>query len=93
LLDNGADVNAQGGYYGNALQAASVRGYQEITQLLLDKGADVNAQGRYYGNALQAATVRGQQAAQCHNEIVQLLLGIKANPNVVLLEGQNDDYL
>jgi hypothetical protein len=32
-LDKGADVNAQGGYYGNALQAASVGGHQEIVKL------------------------------------------------------------
>jgi hypothetical protein len=27
LLDKGAEVNAQGGFYGNALQAASRRGH------------------------------------------------------------------
>ncbi|KAK1958640.1 purine and uridine phosphorylase, partial [Colletotrichum sublineola] len=45
LLDKGADVNAQGGEYGNALQAASLESHKEIVQLLLDRGADVNAQG------------------------------------------------
>jgi ankyrin repeat protein len=45
LLDKGADVNAQGGEYGNALQAASWGGHQEAVRLLLDNGADVNAQG------------------------------------------------
>lgn len=43
LLGYGADVNAQGGWYGNALQAASFGGYREIVQVLVDKGADVNA--------------------------------------------------
>ncbi|EXM13147.1 hypothetical protein FOTG_18391 [Fusarium oxysporum f. sp. vasinfectum 25433] len=33
LLDEGADVNAQGGEYGNALQVALLRGHQEIVQL------------------------------------------------------------
>jgi ankyrin repeat protein len=51
-LDKGADVNAQGGDDGNALQSASAEGHQEIVQLLLDKGADVNAQGGNDGNAL-----------------------------------------
>jgi ankyrin repeat protein len=37
---------------GNALQAASYRGDQEIIVLLLEKGADVNAAGGRYGNAL-----------------------------------------
>jgi ankyrin repeat protein len=39
LVDNGADVNAQGGKYGNALYAASGRGYEEVVQLLLEQGA------------------------------------------------------
>jgi ankyrin repeat protein len=59
LLDKGADVNAQGGYYGNALQAATSSGHRETVTLLLDKGADVNAQDGYYGNALQAAASSG----------------------------------
>ena len=67
-LKEGADVNAQGGYYGNALQAASNNGHKEIVQLLLERGADVYAWGVNYGNALQAASNEG------HEEIVQLLL-------------------
>jgi ankyrin repeat protein len=55
LLDRGADVNIQGGPFGNALQAAAYYGSQEIVKLLLDRGADVNIQGGAYGNALQAA--------------------------------------
>ncbi|UPK91519.1 hypothetical protein LCI18_002454 [Fusarium solani-melongenae] len=52
LIGKGADVSAQGGLYGNALQAAAERGHQEIIILLLAKGADINAQGGEYGNAL-----------------------------------------
>ncbi|KAF8531910.1 ankyrin repeat protein, partial [Gautieria morchelliformis] len=62
LLENGADVHAQGGLYGNALQAASLRGHQATVELLLEKGADVNAQGGRYGNVLQAASSEGHQA-------------------------------
>jgi ankyrin repeat protein len=72
LLDKGADVNAQGGYYGNALQAASAGGHKEMATLLLDKGADVNAQGGEYGNALQAASANG------HKEMATLLLEMGA---------------
>lgn len=43
LLDKGANVSAQGGRYGNALQAASYRGYEKVVQILLEKGANVNA--------------------------------------------------
>ncbi|OWY52202.1 HET-like protein [Alternaria alternata] len=39
LLDKGADVNAQGGEYGNALQAASARGDEQVVKTLLNAGA------------------------------------------------------
>jgi ankyrin repeat protein len=68
-------VNVQSGRYGNALQAASTRGHEQIVQLLLDRGAEVNAQGAYYGNALQAASGQG------HEQIVQLLLNQGAEIN------------
>ena len=48
LLDKGAEVNARGGKYGNALQAASQGGHKKVIQILLDKGAEVNAQGGFY---------------------------------------------
>ena len=63
LLDAGADVNAQGGEYGNALQTASSRGHEAVVKLLLENGADVNAQGGEYGNALQAASQGGHEQA------------------------------
>ena len=75
LLDNGADVNAQGGEYGNALQAAVSNGHIEAVRLLLDKGADVNAQGGCYGNALQAA------AERVNIEAMKLLLDKGADVN------------
>jgi ankyrin repeat protein len=75
LLDKGVDVNAQVGYYGNALQAASVYGHKEIATLLLDKGADVNAQGGEYGSALCAASING------YKEVATLLLDKGANVN------------
>ena len=34
LLEKGADVNAQGGYFGNSLQAASYRGQEAMVKLL-----------------------------------------------------------
>ncbi|THX55134.1 WD40 repeat-like protein [Aureobasidium pullulans] len=60
LLNSGADVNAQGGEYGNVLQLASImRTEFSFIRLLLDKGAKVNAQGGHFGNALQAAVFIG----------------------------------
>ena len=38
LLDKGAEVNAQGGHYDNALQAASAGGHHTVVQMLLDQG-------------------------------------------------------
>ncbi|KAG7415831.1 Vegetative incompatibility protein HET-E-1 [Fusarium oxysporum f. sp. rapae] len=75
LATRGADVNARGGEYGNALQAASYKGNLEVVQLLLDKGADVNAEGGKYGNALQAASFNGKL------EVVQPLLDKGADIN------------
>ena len=75
LIENHAKVNAQGGLYGSALQAASFKGHKEIIQLLLENGANVNAQSGHYGSALQTASLRG------HKEIIQLLLDTGANVN------------
>ncbi|KAG5793238.1 hypothetical protein H9Q69_007716 [Fusarium xylarioides] len=76
LMTEGADVNAQGGEYGNALQAASCLGKLEVVQLLLDKGADINAQGSHFSNALQAALYWGNL------EVIQLLLDKGADINI-----------
>ncbi|KAF2626358.1 hypothetical protein BU25DRAFT_432165 [Macroventuria anomochaeta] len=82
LLNKGANVNAQDGKYGNALQAASAeghdtaastRGHEQIVKMLLDNKAEVNAQGGRYGNALQAASEEG------HEQIVKMLLDKGAN--------------
>jgi ankyrin repeat protein len=39
LIAKVTNVNAQGGHYGNALQAASDRGHEQIVKMLLDAGA------------------------------------------------------
>ena len=68
LLENGAEVNAEGGRYGNALQAASLNGNVVILKLLIENGAEVNRNGGEYGSALHAASSVG------NNVIVKLLL-------------------
>jgi ankyrin repeat protein len=39
LLEKGADVNAVGGIFGNALQTASKYGHKAVVRLLLENGA------------------------------------------------------
>ncbi|KAF3206421.1 hypothetical protein TWF679_008727 [Orbilia oligospora] len=75
LLDQGVDVNAQGGEYYTALQAASDGGHEKTVELLLNHGADVNAQGGDYYTALQAASRGG------HEKTVELLLNHGADVN------------
>jgi ankyrin repeat protein len=67
ILQMGADVNAEGGEYSNALQAASSQGRLDIVKLLLSHGADVNAKGGLHGSALEAAKQAG------HEDVVKLL--------------------
>ncbi|KFY94925.1 hypothetical protein V498_03651 [Pseudogymnoascus sp. VKM F-4517 (FW-2822)] len=81
LLAAGADVNAQGELFGNALQAASLGGYTKTIKVLLNAGADFDAQGGRFGTALQAASVQG------HNNAVEMLLSKGANVNA-----QGGDY-
>ncbi|KAF8160167.1 ankyrin repeat-containing domain protein [Pholiota molesta] len=70
-LSKEVDVNAQGGRFGTALQAASHGGHEAVVKLLVEQGADVNAQGGYYSNALQAASASWTHSDK---EIVKLLL-------------------
>jgi hypothetical protein len=76
MIENGADVNMQGGFYGNPLQAASITSHESIVPLLLHHGANVNLQGGYYGSALQAATWVGKEST------IKLLLDHRANINM-----------
>ncbi|KAL4941531.1 hypothetical protein BDV06DRAFT_179665 [Aspergillus oleicola] len=68
-------INTKGGWLGNALQAASFEGHENVVQILLAQGAEVNAQGGRYSNALQAASSGG------HEEVVQILLARGAEVN------------
>lgn len=76
LIDAGANVNAQGGLYGNALQAAAASRFTKVVELLLDHGANVNALGGKYGTALQAACANGAGL-----DLIMLLLNGGAQVN------------
>jgi ankyrin repeat protein len=69
------DVNAQGGLFGCALQAAAYSGQTATIRLLLDAGADVNLRGGKYGSALNASVVKG------YWDDVELLLEAGAEPD------------
>jgi ankyrin repeat protein len=68
LILNKAKVNAKEGYYGNALQHASVNNCIDAVEELLAGGAYVDAEGGHCGSALKAACEMG------HTEVVKLLL-------------------
>ena len=86
LVEMGADVNAQGGDYGNALQAASFGGHEAIAMLLIAKGANISTQGGDFGNALQAALYGG------HKGIAKLLIDNGADLNAWVGDSGNALY-
>lgn len=90
------DVNAQGGVFGSALQAAVSGGAPgsrderrsvHLVRLLLERGADPNLRGGRYGSALNAAVVKGFW------DTVDVLLAAGAKPDCKLLSEPNDEWL
>lgn len=63
--------------HGNALQAASTRGEEDIVRLLIKAGADVNLTGGEHGTALGAACY------SVHKRIVEMLLESGAEVNML----------
>ncbi|KAL6797086.1 ankyrin repeat-containing domain protein [Trichoderma sp. SZMC 28012] len=83
------DVNARGGIFGTALQAAAYSGQTTSVQLLLNHGADVTSNvvcGRYR-TALNAAVIRA------HWDIVKILLQAGAKPDCHLLLYPDEAWL
>ncbi|KAK5636768.1 hypothetical protein RRF57_012480 [Xylaria bambusicola] len=62
LLQTNADVNSQGGVFGNPAQAAAFNGHTAVLELLVNHGADVHASGRF-SDTFQAALIGNQTAA------------------------------
>ncbi|GFP56049.1 putative ankyrin repeat protein L93 [Trichoderma asperellum] len=81
------NVNAQGGKYGSALQAAAYSGQTASVSLLLSKGAHVNARSGKYCSALNAAVIAGNW------DIVQILLDAGAVPDCHILSEPNEEWL
>ncbi|KLU89643.1 hypothetical protein MAPG_08614 [Magnaporthiopsis poae ATCC 64411] len=74
LIQEGADVNTEGGTFGDSHQAVSLAGHAIFVRLLLSSGANADTSRGMYGGALQAASMRGWE------EIIRPLLYKEADP-------------
>ena len=61
LLDEGAEIDANGGKNGTALQIASIEGRPDVVRLLVQKGASQSITSKRYGSPLCAAAEKGHQ--------------------------------
>jgi ankyrin repeat protein len=71
----GAEINADAGEFGTALNVSAYLGDMKSVELLLARGADVNCQSGLPGNALQAAVTSGSI------HVIELLLSRGADVN------------
>jgi ankyrin repeat protein len=72
LRIQGLDLNARGGKYGSALQAAAVNNRKHTVEFLLKHGANVNISGGEFGSAIAGAASNG--TASNSEAIIQLLI-------------------
>jgi ankyrin repeat protein len=77
LEDCNVNINANGGHYGTALQAAVKSQSRELVRLLLDHGADPNIIGGEFGTTLHAAVVCGRV------DLCSMLIDANADLNAV----------
>lgn len=92
LLDTGVNINAWDREYGNALEAASVRGYEAIVKQLIDKDADIDAQvvvaaARNYLNGKEIMTLlldRRSADVQITEQVVKAAAGNGDGGNLIL---------
>jgi ankyrin repeat protein len=86
IVVDAEDVNANCGYHGSPLHAASYRGHVDSVRLLLDHGANVNARSEekmrspllsaYYGSHLEVMRLlleRGADANATHSSTTRIL--------------------
>jgi ankyrin repeat protein len=76
LLNHGASINTDHGYFGDALQAASFGGFESTVKVLLDNGAIINTKHGEYSTPLIAASQNG------HFAVVKKLVERGADPEV-----------
>jgi hypothetical protein len=83
----GIDVNAQGGIFGTALQAAAYSGQTRSIHKLLEKGAQIGISGGKYRNPLNAAIIRG------YWDIVDILLEKGRDQGCQFVENEDEAWL
>jgi ankyrin repeat protein len=83
------DINAHGGIFGTALQAAAYSGQAKTVQLLLRRKDHIicNERCGKYGSALNAAVIRA------HWDIVDALLEAGAKPDCYMLQEPDEEFL
>ncbi|KAL6690781.1 ankyrin repeat-containing domain protein [Trichoderma pleuroticola] len=81
------NVNAQGGSFGTALQAAAYSGQTLAVRMLLDRKANVDADAGKYHSALNGAIIGGRW------NIVKILLAAGATPDCHLQEHPDEGWL
>jgi ankyrin repeat protein len=79
-------MNAIGGRYGTALQAACIRGHSEIVAFLCSHGAEINLRGGEFTTAINAAAFAG------HDKIIQYLLSLGADISITDPQGRTPLY-
>ncbi|KAJ7291361.1 ankyrin repeat-containing domain protein [Mycena rebaudengoi] len=92
LIKHGANVNAAGGSYGNALHVAAAMGHVSVVQELIANGIAMNTGGRQYSSALNTALERGHEGVAAlliengalHNDSA-LQVSMKGHNIIVLL--------
>ncbi|KAL6812142.1 ankyrin repeat-containing domain protein [Trichoderma sp. SZMC 28015] len=83
------DINAHGGIFGTALQAAAYSGQLKTVQLLLRRKDVImcNEPCGKYGSALNAAVIRA------HWDVVDVLLEAGAKPDCHMLQEPDEEFL
>ncbi|TLS20366.1 uncharacterized protein PpBr36_11366 [Pyricularia pennisetigena] len=87
VLKDGADVNAQGGRYGNALQAASLKGHNEIVQILVHNGVSCGMWGMEKGFKAQSEMMETEKKLPTGPRLLKLLYRQGSNVKFVPTSG------
>ncbi len=83
ISENGADINAQGGAYSSALQAASHRGHCRVVRILLSNPANIDQRDTCGRTALHFASAGG------HKATVELLFGHASDLSITDMQKRN----